>query len=89
MSQDRHDPHEQEAAELAQHLAVVDVVGDLSGQAQARPDLLAEEAVAHPVAGPDAELLAFVALGLGELMTTEWDDSLPGRKTLAFASRIE
>jgi hypothetical protein len=23
------------------------------------------------------------------LMTTEWDDSLPERKTLAFASRIE
>ena len=31
------------------------------------PDLLAEEAVAHEVAGVDAELLALVALGLGQL----------------------
>ena len=50
-----------------QRLAVVDVGGDLGGQLQALPHLLAQEAVAHEVAGLDAEGLALVALGLAQL----------------------
>ena len=38
-----------------------------AGSPMLRPDLLAEEAVAHEVARVDAELLAVVALGVGEL----------------------
>ena len=43
---------------------VLDVLGGLVGQPERAPDLFAEEAVAHQVAGVDAELLALVALGL-------------------------
>ena len=48
-------------------LAVLDVLADLMREPEALPDLLAEEAVAHQVARVDAELLALVALGVGEL----------------------
>ena len=66
--QDRHDAHEEEAAERALQLAGRRrSSATSSGSPSVRPHLLAEEAVAHPVAGVDAELLALVALGLGEL----------------------
>jgi hypothetical protein len=67
VAQDRHDPHEQEVAELAPRLALLDVGRELLGQVQPLEDLLAEEAVAHQVAGLDAELLALVPLGLRQL----------------------
>src|SRR4051812_41776711 len=68
MSQDRNDPREQEPAEHQLELGVrhqVDDFGD--GEPESLPHLFTEEAVAHPVAGVDAELLAFVALALREL----------------------
>ena len=67
VAQDRHDAHEEEPAERPLELAGVDVRRHLGRQAERVPHLLAEEAVAHPVAGVDAELLALVALVLGEL----------------------
>ena len=65
--EDRHDAQEEERPELAHHLAVLDVLADLVREPDALPDLLAEEPVAHQVARVDAELLALVALGVGEL----------------------
>jgi len=65
--QDRHDAHEQVAAEHALRLAVADVGPHLVGQVEALPDLLAQEPVTHAVAGVHAELLALVSLGGGEL----------------------
>src|SRR5262249_981729 len=58
--EDRDDAQEQIAAELALALAVRDVLVHLRRQPEAAPDLLAEEAVAHAVAGVDAELLTVV-----------------------------
>ncbi len=49
-------------------LAVLDDVDDFGDrQPEPRPHLLAEESIAHSVARIDAELLALVALGVGEL----------------------
>ena len=63
-----HDPGEQQAAEHPLALALVDVVDAVLGVvAEALPQLLRQKAVAHPVAGVGAELLAVVALGLGQL----------------------
>ena len=39
----------------------------VDGKVEVAPQLLGEEPVTHPVAGVDAELLALVALGVGEL----------------------
>jgi hypothetical protein len=46
---------------------MLDVLGDLLGQPEALPHLLAQEPVPHAVAGLDAELLPLITLGLGEL----------------------
>src|SRR5688572_13115404 len=64
----RHDPHEESAAVEAQRLGLLDEAAALLAVVVERsPDLLAEEAVAEQVCGVHAELLALVALLLGEL----------------------
>jgi hypothetical protein len=66
--QGRHDAAEQQAAELLQGLALAHVADAVLGvEAERAPDLLAEEAVAHEVAGLDAELLALLPLPVREL----------------------
>src|SRR6478609_9110091 len=67
VTQDRHDAHEQEPAECALQLARVDIRRHLSREAERLPDLFAEEAVSHAVAGVDTELFSLVTLGLGQL----------------------
>jgi len=68
VTQDRDDAREKEAAEHDLELGMFHDFDDLvDGQPESGPDLFSEEPVAHAVTGVDAELLAFVALGLGQL----------------------
>src|SRR5271170_7905160 len=67
ITENGHDPHEQEVPELPQRLAVLDVHADLGRELEALPDLLTEEAVPHEVAGLNAEVLPLGALRLAQL----------------------
>ena len=67
ITENGHDPHEQEVPELPQRLAVLDVLADLGRELEALPDLLTKEAVPHQVAGLNAEVLPLGALGRAQL----------------------
>ena len=73
-----HDPGEEQGPEDHLALALLDV-GDagLGVVAEPFPQLLAEEPIAHPVAGIGAELLAVVALGLGQLRVVVAEGQAP------------
>ena len=62
VADDGHDASEEVDPELAEQLAVLYPLGGFGRQAEPLPHLLGHEAVPHPVARVDAELLPLVAL---------------------------